>query len=117
MRIAVALIVLGVLFGLDRAAESVTARKLAEQVQSTQHLTARPEVSIAGFPFLFQVLKGRYDDVTITANAPTDANGVTVDNAVAHLRGVKVGLRDAIHGTVSDLPVQSGTGTALITYP
>lgn len=117
VRIAVALITLGVVFGLDRVAEKITAGKLAERVQSTQHLTARPEVSIAGFPFLLQVFKGSYDDVTITANAPIDANGVTVDNAVAHLRGVKVGLGDAIHGTVSDLPVQSGTGTALITYP
>lgn len=117
VRFTVALIVLGVLFGLDRVAETVTARKMAERVQSTQHLTARPDVSIAGFPFLLQVLKGRYDDVTITANAPIDANGVSVDRATAHLHGVKVGLSDAIHGTVSDLPVQSGTGTALITYP
>lgn len=113
----VALIALGVLFGLDRVAKTVTAHWLAEQVQSTEHLTARPDISIAGFPFLLQVLKGRYDDVTITANAPIDANGVAVDNAVAHLHGVQVALSEAIHGTVSDLPVQSGTGTALITYP
>lgn len=117
MRFAVALTVLGVLCGLDRVAESITAGKLAERVQSTQHLTARPEVTIAGFPFLLQVLKGRYHDVTITAKAPIDANGVAVNNATAHLHGVKVALSDAIHGTVSDLPVQSGTGSALITYP
>lgn len=116
-RIALALLALALLIALDRVAPMVAARNLADRVQSTEHLTARPDVVIAGFPFLLQVVKGHYDDVAITANVPIQVNGVRIVDVVAQLHGVKVGIGDAIHGTISDLPVQSGTGTALITYP
>ncbi len=111
------IVVLAVLIGLDRLAEVVAARNLAATIQSSQHLSSRPHVSIGGFPFLTQVVRGRYDDVSVSAGSPIGENGIDVNNAAVHLRGVTVNLSDAFHGTVSNVPVQSGTGTAVITYP
>lgn len=117
VKVVIALIVL--LLGLvilDRVAEAVTARKLADRIQAVQHLSNRPQVSIGGWPFLTQVAAGRYDDVSITSNAPIGANGIAVSDADVRLYGVKVSATDALHGTVANLPVASGEGTALLTY-
>lgn len=113
----VALAVLAiVLVVLDRAAEIVTARRLAERIQTAQHLSMRPRVSIGGWPFLTQVASGSYDDVTISSSAPIGANGVAVSDADVYLHGVKVSALDALHGTVANVPVKSGYGTAVLTY-
>ena len=108
---------LAAVVGLDRLADIAAAGKLASTIQSAQHLSTRPHVSIGGWPFITQVIAGHYSDVTISSTDPIGTNGITVNNANVHLRGVKVSLSDAIHGTVTDMPVHSGDGTALIAYP
>ena len=115
--LVVFVVLLAALVGLDRLAEIAAARKLASTIQSAQHLSSRPHVSMGGWPFITQVIAGHYRDATISSTDPVGTNGITVNKANVHLRGVKVSLSDAIHGTVKNLPVHSGDGTALITYP
>lgn len=117
VKVVIALAVLLVaLVIIDRAAEIVTARKLADRIQSTQHLSARPHVSIGGWPFLTQVAAGHYSSVTISSSEPIGQDDIAVSDAAVHLHGVRVGTSDALHGTVADVPVASGDGTALLTY-
>lgn len=109
-------VVLAVLVGLDRLAASVAARSLADRVQSTQRLTVRPGAAIRGFPFVTQVLAGRYREVDLWTRAPVTEGGVRISSARVRLRGVRVGFSEAVRGGVSNVPVQSGSGTVLLTY-
>jgi hypothetical protein len=117
---AVATLILAALLVLlvviDRVSLVVAERKLAARVETTQHLSARPHLTIEGFPFLLQALQGRYRHVNITSNAPITRSGVTITQAHVQLNGVRVRTSDVLRGTVRDVPVHSGTGTALITY-
>ena len=101
----------------DRVAEVLAAHRLASTVQSSQHLSSRPTVTIRGFPFLTQVLRGRYTEVDLSSKTPVSQNGVEVSAVNLRLHGVRVTASDVVHGTVRNVFVQSGTGTALITYP
>ena len=117
VRALIALVVLFVLLVIaDRVAEGAAAGKLANRIQAAQHLSWRPHVSIGGWPFLTQVLSGRYSDVTISSPAPIGQNGIDVNNVDVHLHGVQVSSSDALHGTVAAVPVASGSGTGLLTY-
>jgi LmeA-like phospholipid-binding len=101
----------------DRLAVAVAERKLAARIQASQHLSSRPHVTLERFPFLLQVLQGRYRRVDIASTAPIARDGVTISQARVQLDDVHIRIGDALHGTVRDIPVRVGTGTALITYP
>lgn len=121
-RWAIALLVLCLatlvaLIVVDRVAQTVAARRLATTVQTSQHLTSRPRVTIRGFPFLTQVLRGHYNEVDLSSTTPISRNGVTVSDVSLHLHGVKVAAADVLRGTVRQVRVNSGTGTGLVTYP
>lgn len=111
-----AALVLAALVGADRLAAFFATRSLAKHVQSAQHLAARPGTAIRGFPFLTQVLTGRYREVDLSTRAPVTEQGVRIAAASVRLRGVQVGLSNMLHGDVADVPVRSGSGTALLTY-
>ena len=61
----VALIVL--LIVADRVGDAVAERVAGDTLQSSQDLDHRPDVDIAGFPFLNQLATGHYDKITVTA--------------------------------------------------
>jgi hypothetical protein len=62
----VALIVLLVV--ADRVGDAIAERVAGDTLQSSQHLEHRPDVDIAGFPFLNQLATGHYDKITVTAH-------------------------------------------------
>ena len=73
-RLLITLIVLLVLLGvagvvLDRFAASFAERQIADRVtqemRSQRATSAAPEVSVGGVPFLTQVARGRYREITI----------------------------------------------------
>lgn len=109
-------VVLVLLAVADRIAERIADHKLAGKIQSAQQLTSRPDVSIGGFPFLTQVLRGRYSSVTITSTSAIQVNGTAITAMHVHLTDVQVSTADAIHGTVRNVPVSAGTGTAVLSY-
>ena len=83
-KLVVVLVVLaGLLVGADRLALVVAEGVVGRGVQDSQHLDARPDVTIAGFPFLTQFARRHYDRVTLTSASAT-----------AGPRGTRVRLRD-----------------------
>jgi hypothetical protein len=118
MRVARAVLVVAVILGglfvaADRITLHVAEAKAAERAQATQGLSARPKVSIEGFPFLTQAARGKLDDVKVTANDITAGSGdqsVRIDSFHADLHGVR--LSDGYSRAVAD----SADGLAFITY-
>jgi hypothetical protein len=115
-RLVISLVVLvAVLIAADRIAAVVAEHEVASRVQASESLTARPGVSIGGFPFLTQALSGRYDDVTVSVHG-LRAGSLPIQRFVAHLRGLHVSLRAALGGRVHSVPVDRATATLLLTW-
>jgi hypothetical protein len=64
----VVVVVLALLLIADRVGDYVAERIAADTIQSARHLDSSPDVDIAGFPFLTQVITGKYDKITVTAD-------------------------------------------------
>ncbi|WP_323792277.1 DUF2993 domain-containing protein [Nocardioides sp.] len=65
-KLVVTLAVLALIaLGLDRGGVLVAERIAGDSLQESQGLSERPEVSIDGFPFLDQLVAGRYDRVEV----------------------------------------------------
>jgi hypothetical protein len=73
----------GIFVVIDRIALAVVENQAASSLQSSQNLSTKPSVSIAGFPFLTQVLSNEFDDVTVSASDITVGAGRTL--RVAHV--------------------------------
>lgn len=109
-------VVLGGLFVIaDRVAVNFAEDQAAQKVRTTEGLSADPNVSIKGFPFLTQVAGGELDDVEIGINGYEAATGsgtgkIRISDLKADMRGV------VFSGGYSSATARSATGTATITY-
>src|SRR6185437_9632929 len=108
------LIVLGVLVIVDRVAAGEAEKQIAQQ--SRKQLTARdvstpsdPKVSIGGFPFLTQVLAGKYDKITISIAQPK-VNNVQLDKLDVVANTVRADAQSFLKGT-GDVVADKITGT------
>jgi hypothetical protein len=99
----------------DRISVVLTQRAVAAQLQTSGGLSARPDVSIRGIPFLTQAFRGEYDDVEVSANEVT-AGGGRLSKLDVSLRGVHVPLSDALSGSVDAVPVDALRATVLLSY-
>jgi len=108
--VVLAALLLAADFGTRAYAESRTA----EAVQAELGLSAAPDVSIEGFPFLYHAVRGQYPQVIITAS--------NIDNAL--LPGIRATLtlsqvtlppRDALSGNTSQLAAQATMLQVLVT--
>ncbi|HWG22663.1 DUF2993 domain-containing protein [Actinospica sp.] len=102
-------ILLGLLVGADRIALLVAEDQLAGRIQSSQHLSQKPGVSISGFPFLTQVISRDFPHATVDIHGLT-ANTLTITDLHADLHGVHV------NGAFNGATVDSLTATAQISY-
>ncbi|MEP6463669.1 MAG: DUF2993 domain-containing protein [Frankiaceae bacterium] len=100
---------------VDRVAASVAGKQVAKRLQTAESLPSTLKVTLGGFPFLTQALRGRYHDVSVTA---TDVRrgSVLVARIDARLHGVRLGLREALGGSIDAVPVDSVDATALFRY-
>jgi hypothetical protein len=75
------------------------------------------KVSLGGFPFLTQVLFGKFKDIGVSLeNIPTTADGPKISGVDAHLKGAHVPLGDAISNNVGKVPVDDVEATVRIDY-
>lgn len=94
------IVVLGLPVGADFAAKAFAQSKIATQIQK-QGFPTKPSVSIAGFPFLTQVISHNLQQITISSsNIP--AGPITITSLSAVLDGVHVNSGFS-GGTVSRL--------------
>jgi hypothetical protein len=98
----------------DRVAVYAAQRTVASQAKqqmSAQNITSPqdPSVKISGFPFLTQVVGGRYDKITIDVTKPTD-QGVTLDDLTVVATGVNASASALINGN-GQVTADNVTGT------
>ncbi|TDB74860.1 DUF2993 domain-containing protein [Micromonospora sp. KC723] len=126
-KVLVTLVVLLLLLGgllvvADRVAAGVAERAIADQVErelaKQQARSAPPQVDVGGFPFLTQVLGGRYERISIVL---TDAQGAVEGNAVnlprldVDARGVRASL-DTLRSGRGDVIADTVDGTGTVAY-
>lgn len=73
----------------DRVALVLAEREVATRLTGYVDVAGEPEVSIAGFPFLTQVVSREVDDVRATAPSAA-AGGVRLDDVEVRARGVSL---------------------------
>src|SRR5580692_12688686 len=105
--IIVLLAILGLLFGLDRAAAAYAAGRIATKLQA-QGFPVKPQVTVEGFPFLTQVIRHHLDGVKVTA--PKFPVGPVTASIDVHATDITLdsGYQS---GTIAQV-----TGTGLITF-
>ncbi|MGC0362437.1 hypothetical protein ABH922_000421 [Rhodococcus sp. 27YEA15] len=108
-------LIIGIVFLLglglvaDFGAAAYAEYRVSRELRTGASLTADPEVTFHGFPFLTQALNGKYEDVYIRATG-VHSNIVGEVTVEADLRGVKVPLSDLVNGKVTQLPVDKLDG-------
>ncbi len=114
------LLLVGVFVASDRIAAYAAEQTVAKQAK--QELVARnitatgdPKVSVDGFPFLTQVLRGRYDKITISVNQPT-SQGITLDRLDVVATGVNAKASTLMNGS-GTVTADLVTGTATMGWP
>jgi LmeA-like phospholipid-binding len=108
-------VVLVALVAIDRVAALVVAKQIAVRAKQSEGLTSEPKVHIGGFPFLTQVIVGKYDNVKVTIHDVTRDN-LTVHTIDAHLIGTHLPLSQILRGNVKRVPVDRGAGSVVLTY-
>ncbi|SCG61941.1 LmeA family phospholipid-binding protein [Micromonospora halophytica] len=116
------LLLAGLLVVADRVAAGVAERAIADQVEQEiakqQAQSAPPQVDVGGFPFLTQVLGGRYERISIVL---TDVRGAVGGNAVSvprldvDARNVQASL-DTLRSGQGDVVAETVDGTGTVTY-
>jgi hypothetical protein len=105
----VVIVLIGLLVAADFAAKAFAQGKLASEIQS-HGFPKKPAVSIAGFPFLTQLVARDFHRVTISSgNVPEGP--VTINKISAVLSGVRI--TSGFNGATVD----QVTGTVFITFP
>lgn len=104
-RLAIVVLVLAALFtAADRITVGLAESQVAQTIQTSQGLAAKPSVSIDGFPFLTQVLGMKLDKVSLDARG-IERNNIRVTDLRADAHGVHLGNGfhpqsiDALSGT------------------
>jgi hypothetical protein len=116
-RLLVAVFILLILaVAADRLAWLLAEREVGARIQSSEGLSQRPDVSIGGFPFLTQVVRGQYASVRADLEDLTVEQGLTIDQARVHLTDLRVPLQSLIERSLDSVPVRGATVTGTISY-
>lgn len=113
--LATLLVLAALAVGADRVGVVIAQHEVAAKLQSFGSLSSTPDVEIRGIPFLTQAVSGDYSDVEVAATGVT-AGGARISSLTVSLRGLHVPLRDAVSGSVTSVPVDRLSATALLSY-
>jgi hypothetical protein len=113
------LVVVGLLVAVDRigaaAAENLIADQAAKEMKARNISSAqKPDVSVGGFPFLTQVLAGKYDKVTIKVDKPS-TDKVTLESLTLVAAPVHAPLK-TLTSHQGQVTADEVTGTATMTW-
>jgi len=106
-----AVLLLAILFGIDRAALVYAQHRIAIDARNSEHLSTTPTVHIRGFPFLTQLAARTFNTVNVNASNETAGPGGQLE--IASLTATLHGMH--IHGTNS-ATVDQFTASALVTF-
>jgi hypothetical protein len=102
--IGTAVVVIALFVVVDRIGVRVAQNRVAADVRRTEHLSSDPSVKIHGFPFLTQMVRGRYSDIEVVINDYQTNHSVPIDRIDVHLHGTEVPL-SSVTGSVNRVPV------------
>jgi LmeA-like phospholipid-binding len=102
----VVVVLAGLAVAGDRVAEEIVENRLADEAEA--EIGARPDVEIAGFPFLTQLVARRLGEVEVTAPAVAE-QGVEVTDVRLLFRGVDVESQ-------SQARVETAVGTGVVSF-
>jgi LmeA-like phospholipid-binding len=111
----VLVLLLGLLAVADRLAALAAERVVAERIQTEEALAVRPDVTIGGIPFLTQMFRGRYDDVTVSVHELRRGD-LHIKTVRAHLSGVRLPFGDLVRMRTSGVHVAHASARILLTY-
>ncbi|MFF5173913.1 DUF2993 domain-containing protein [Micromonospora sp. NPDC000089] len=115
-------ILAGLLVVGDRVAAGVAERRIADQVEQEvakqNAQSSRPKVDVGGFPFLTQVVAGRYERISIVltdVQGPVQGETVSLPRLDVDARNVRASL-DTLRSGQGDVVAESVDGTGTVTY-
>ncbi|MEF9904859.1 LmeA family phospholipid-binding protein [Streptomyces sp. P9-A2] len=111
----IAVILGGIFVIVDRLAVNFAEGEVADRLKSSENLSATPDVSINGFPFLTQLAGGSLDEVRIgiqeyEAGAGDGKQNIRIEDLRADMKGVE------FSGDFGSATAADATGTASVTY-
>ncbi|MFC3503037.1 DUF2993 domain-containing protein [Micromonospora krabiensis] len=116
------LVLAGLLVVADRVAVGVAERAIADQVRQEvakqQAQSAPPEVEVGGFPFLTQVLDGRYERISIVlreVRGSVQGDAISLPTLDVDARDVRASL-DTLRSGQGEVVAETVNGTATISY-
>jgi len=112
---AIALIVLGVLLvAADEGARRYEEAQVADSVQSALSLSARPHVSLRGFPFLTEIAQGQIPTGQISV-ATLRQGSLRLSDIKLLLVKLRFSFSQLLHGRLHAIHAASGIGSASLT--
>ena len=117
MRRLLALVVVClVLLFADNVARGYAGNRIEDQIAAALELGDEPDVSIGGFPFLWGLLRGRLEEVTVSSDS-VGSDEVVLSDVRMTLTNVRFSTSQAISGNLRQLEVGSSRGEAVISAP
>jgi DUF2993 family protein len=112
----IALAVLAVVFvATDRVAVAVAENRISDRAAVAYGLPVKPQVDIAGFPFLTQVLAGDYREIDLRARG-IQFGGATLTQLRARLTGVHASLGQVLGHGAATVTARDAVGSAIIGF-
>lgn len=114
--VVIGLLVVGALVvAADRGGAWLAARLIADRVQASEHLAQRPEVRVAGTPFLPQLIRGRYQAFDVRAR-DLRSGPLPLADVDATVTGVRLPLADLVSGSVARVAADQVRARVLVRY-
>ncbi|RIJ71159.1 DUF2993 domain-containing protein [Nakamurella silvestris] len=92
-------VILLVLVGLDFGARWFATAQVEKAIAKELDLPTRPDVSVSGFPFLWQAFRGDYGSITLTTDSLA-LGAVENVNATITMTDVRIPFTDAVSGNM-----------------
>jgi hypothetical protein len=112
------MVVVGLAIAADRVAANAAADRIrTEVVAELDERGVRPastDVTVDGFPFLFQVVDGHYEKITIDMRR-VNISGTTLPSLLVVARGVDADTADLVDGKAT-VTAERVTGTAVVDW-
>jgi len=114
------LLVVGGFVLADRIAARVAAHQMSKRLGEHQPFTTAPKVTIKGFPFFTQALRGVYSNIAVSGDhvsvGTRSGERISDLSFSASLRGAHLRLADALGGHVAEVPVDEIDGRLTVPF-
>lgn len=115
-KLLIALIVVAALFvAVDRIAVAVAQNQISDRIAAAYHLPDKPHVTIAGFPFLTQLVEGDYGRVDVSVGK-VSADGAMLRQLQARFSDVHASLRQVMGKGSSTITAGRAAGSATVPF-